>query len=338
MLGILLFCRYYKINFKDNLAMAFYSTAFGPFISELLFRYHVNGHFFIYVIQISALSILYAILFSIFLGFAIPAMLPGALRMHKGFNLYNGGLAFGLLGIFLYSFMYKTFGIEPHGSLSNLPIYASQSSDYMVFAVIFFALIFAAFIIWGCYLNGGSLKGYGALIKSSGHNTNFLDDFGIPLVLINIGVYGFMVLGYFTAVILLTDGAGFTGSTVGVILASLAFTAKGQHPRNVWPILLGYVVLWMLVNLICTLAGLEIPWTLSTQGYINGAAFATGLAPIAGYYGKRYGVFAGFMCAVMCTSTSAMHGGFMLYNGGFTAGITALILVPCLEYYWKGKK
>ena len=30
------------------------------------------------------------------LGFAIPAMLPGALRLHKGFNLFNGGLAFGL--------------------------------------------------------------------------------------------------------------------------------------------------------------------------------------------------------------------------------------------------
>ena len=86
------------------------------------------------------------------------------------------------------------------------------------------------------------------------------------------------------------------------------------------------------------IAGREIPWTLSTQGYMNGAAFATGLCPIAGRYGKRYGVLAGFMSATLCTSTSAMHGGLMLYNGGLTTGITALILVPCLEYYWKDKK
>ncbi len=39
------------------------------------------------------------------------------------------------------------------------------------------------------------------------------------------------------------------------------------------------------------------------------------------------------MCASMCTATSALHGGFVLYNGGFTAGITALILIPILEHY-----
>ena len=69
-----------------------------------------------------------------------------------------------------------------------------------------------------------------------------------------------------------------------------------------------------------------------------GAAFATGLCPIAGRYGKRFGVLAGIMCAIMCTSKSALHGGFVLYNGGLTSGITALILVPCLEYYWEGRK
>lgn len=338
MLGILVFCRFYKINFKDNLAIAFFSTAFGPFISELLFRYHVNGNFYIYIIQISVLSIIYAILFSLFLGFAIPAMLPGALRLHKGFNLYNGGLAFGLLGIFLYSFMYKTFGIIPQESLSNNPIYASQRPDHMTFVLIFFAIVFIICFVWGWYLNGRSFKGYGDLIRSTGHNTNYLNDYGMPVVMINIGIYGFMIIAYFTAVVKLTNGVGFTGATVGVILAALSFTAKGQHPRNVWPILVGYVVLYAIVIVICSIAGLNVPWTLSTQGYINGAAFATGLAPIAGYYGKRYGIIAGFMCAVMCTSTSSMHGGFMLYNGGFTAGITALILIPCLEYYWKGKK
>ena len=80
--------------------------------------------------------------------------------------------------------------------------------------------------------------------------------------------------------------------------------------------------------------GLNIPWTLSTQTYMNGAAFATGLCPIVGCYGRKYGVIAGIMCAAMCASTSAIHGGFMLYNGGFTTGITALILIPCLEYYY----
>ena len=90
-----------------------FSTAFGPFISEMLFRYHVWDYYIVYKVQVSVLGFIYVIIFSIFLGFAIPAMLPGALKLHKGYNLYNGGLAFGLLGLFIYAFMYKTIGITP---------------------------------------------------------------------------------------------------------------------------------------------------------------------------------------------------------------------------------
>ena len=36
---------------------------------------------------------------------------------------------------------------------------------------------------------------------------------------------------------------------------------------------------------------------------------------------------------MICTVTAEMHGGFVLYNGGFTAGLTALVLIPILDYY-----
>ena len=39
------------------------------------------------------------------------------------------------------------------------------------------------------------------------------------------------------------------------------------------------------------------------------------------------------LCASLCTATSALHGGLMLYNGGFTTGLAALILIPILEHY-----
>lgn len=335
-LGIFLFCKFYKINFRDNMGMAMFSTAFGPFISELLFRYHVDEVFMFYTLRIDILDLIYVVVFSIFLGFAIPAMLPGALRLHKGYNLYNGGLAFGLLGLFLHAFMYKTIGITSPGPYTTInKIYEAHGNSYAEFIIVFFLILFTIFLLWGWYENGKTFRGYGILLLSDGHNADFADQFGMPYTLINIGVYGYMMLAYFTAVILLTDGAGFTGATTGVILASLTFTMKGQHPKNVWPILLGFVVLSVWVHGVCYITDREIPWTLSTQGYLNGAAFATGLCPIAGHYGKRYGVAAGFICAVICTSTSVMHGGFMLYNGGLSAGITALIMVAFLEYYWK---
>ncbi|MBR3693640.1 MAG: DUF1576 domain-containing protein, partial [Erysipelotrichales bacterium] len=113
----------------------------------------------------------------------------------------------------------------------------------------------------------------------------------------------------------------------------LTFTARGQHPKNVWPILAGFVALYLFVLGLSTVTGSEVPWTLSTQGYINAAAFATGLCPITGIFGRRYGIAAGVVCAIICTSTSAIHGGFVLYNGGFSAGLAALLVQPVLEFY-----
>lgn len=338
MIGIYLFCKVMKIHFNQNLDMAMFATAFGPFISEMLFRYHVNENYIVWKTQISLLGFSYVILFSIFLGFAIPAMLPGALRLHKGFNLFNGGLAFGLLGFFIYSYMYKTFGITPPNPVKPLNvIYNIHGQSYGVFVSVLFFIIFMCFIITGWFLNGKSFKRYNELMHSTGHRVNFFDSYGPALVYINIGVYGIMMLTYFILVISLTKGAGFTGATTGIILASITFSSQGQHPKNVWPVLLGYIIMFFIVAFTKYIFGNDLPWTLSTQTYMNGAAFATGLCPIVGCYGRKYGIIAGMMCAVMCASTSAIHGGFMLYNGGFTTGITALILIPCLEYYFKGE-
>lgn len=300
---------------------------------------HVWDYYIAYKIQVSILGFIYVILFSIFLGFAIPAMLPGALKLHKGYNLYNGGLAFGLLGLFIYAFMYKTLGITPPENEPILNVtYALHGNSYQIFVTVYFLIIFLFFLLCGWYLNGKTFRGYEELLKSTGHTADFFAEFGVPKVFINLGFYGLLILAYFTLVITFTEGAGFTGPTAGVILAALTFSSQGQHPANVWPVFAGYAVLSLFVATLCRISGLEIPWTLSTQGYLNGAAFATGLCPIAGRYGRRYGVIAGFMGAVLCTSTNAIHGGFMLYNGGLTTGITALIMVPCLEYYWKDRK
>ena len=212
-------------------------------------------------------------------------------------------------------------------------IYHSFGHSYAGFATGFFLIAFFLCFLIGFLLNKKSLRGFRHLIIDTGYSSNFAEKYGMPLCLINIGCYGFLFLLYILLVTSFTEGAGFTGPTIGVILAALTFSAMGQHPRNVWPILTGYQLLYLTSFLLCAISGRELTWTISTQGYINGVAFATGLCPIVGRYGIRAGIIAGFMCASMCTATSALHGGLVLYNGGFTAGITALILLPILEHY-----
>ena len=316
-----------------------FSTALAPFISDFLFFYPPGSS--LKIGQFSVLGLILSVVFGILSGFLVPALIPGTTAMHRGYNMYKAGLAIGILGIFVYCFLYKTFGVEPHGT--GFETNAGQEKFghlYYVFMNVFFAIIFLTALVLGFFLNGRSFRNYRKLLSCSGHGLDFADKFGMPLCLINFGVYGFCILFYLNIVFalpsifpFLPEGVGFTGPTAGIVFAALTFSADGQHPKNVAPIALGYTILFALVCATCRVAHVEIPWTLSTQAYINGLAFATGLCPIAGSYGFKYGVIAGLVSAIICTSTASMHGGFVLYNGGFNAGLTALIIIPVLDFY-----
>ncbi len=329
-----IYLRHKKLNFKSNLHVCMFATSFAPFISELLFRYFLQSKFRFGEMNLTGEGIISAALFAVLIGYIIPAILPGAHAWHKGYNLYNGGLAFGLFGFFVYDFMYNTMGIIPRGSLriSN-SIYDLFDRSYHLYSNCFFITIFLLCIAVGYCLNGRSFRGYRRLLKDTGYQSDFAEKYGMPVCLINIGCLGLPFLIYLNLIITFTQGAGFTGPTIGVILAALTFAAMGQHPRNVWPIVAGYQLLYFVTLFFCSVQGRQIGWSISTQSYINGVAFATGLCPIVGRYGRRAGIVTGFMCASMCTATGALHGGLVLYNGGFTAGITALILLPILEHY-----
>ena len=338
--GVLLYCIIMKKKVSQNMHVAFFATALAPFVSEVLFRYSI-GSFDPTVAQINWIGITLATVCGIGVGFIVLPLLPGTTAMHRGFNLYKAGLAIGMLGIFVYSFMYHTLGIDvPSVVLIDNPEYYSMPYAYRGFMNFFFLTLFAMTFIAGFLMNHRRVRDYGKLLKCTGYGTDFVDKFGMPLCMINIAVYGLAIIAYLNIVFILPEifpqlpaGVGFTGPTVGVVFAALTFASDGQHPRNVFPIAVGYVLLWVVVVIICLVSGLDIPWTLSTQAYINGLAFATGLCPIAGKYGYRYGIIAGVLSATICTVTDEMHGGFVLYNGGFTAGLSALILIPLLDFY-----
>ena len=291
--------------------------------------------------QISPVGIMLALICGLAVGFVVPALLPGTTAMHRGYNLYKAGLAIGILGIFIHAFMYNTLGLSSPAVLKmENEAYAALPYSYRGFINVFFISLFSITFLLGYVLSKGKIQGYRDLLRCTGYGTDFSDKFGMPICLINIAVYGLAIIAYLNLVFILPSifpqlpaGVGFTGPTVGVVFAALTFAADGQHPRNVFPIVTGYVLLWGLVLGICLVSGFDIPWTLSTQSYINGLAFATGLCPIAGKYGFKFGTLAGFMSAVICTVTSGMHGGLVLYNGGLTAGFTALVLIPILDFY-----
>ena len=338
--GVLVYCAVMKKPFRENLHIAFFSTALAPFVSDVLFRYSL-GTFNADTTQVTVGGVILALAFGLAAGFVVPALLPGTTAMHRGYNMYKAGLAIGILGVFIYAFMYRTLGAgEPVRVVIDNPEYYAMPYAYRGFMNIFFIVIFGLTAFSGFVLNGRSFAGYRSLLKCTGYGTDFTDIFGMPLCLVNIGVYGLCIVGYLNLIFILPEifpflpsGVGFTGATVGVTFAALTFAADGQNPRNVYPIVLGYITLFVLTCGICAITRFDMTWTLSTQGYINGLAFATGLCAFAGKYGVKVGVLAGFVSAIICTSTAEMHGGFVLYNGGFNAGLTALMLLPILDFY-----
>ncbi|MBE6671516.1 MAG: DUF1576 domain-containing protein [Ruminococcaceae bacterium] len=339
--GVVLFCGVTKKSFAENVHISLFATALAPFVSDFMFRYTSALSFELFGASISFFGIIMSVLFALASGFIVPALLPGTTAMHRGYNMYKAGLAIGIMGIFVYCFLYATFGFDAPTVIEiNNPEYYKMPYGYRSFMNGFFAILFLLTGVAGFVLNGCSFKGYRDLLKCTGYGTDFHDKFGVPICLINVCVYGSFLVAVFNIFAILPEifpaipaGAGFTGATVGVVFAGLTFSLDGQQPRIVFPIVIGYILLFMVVCVICVIGGMDIPWNLSTQGYINGLAFATGLCPFAGKYGYKIGILAGFLSAVICTSTAAMHGGFVLYNGGFTAGLTALVLIPILDYY-----
>lgn len=322
------------LDFNENLHVCMFATCFSPFVSELLFRYTQGSDYVAGEVSLTVKGVILTIVFLLILAVVAPAVLPGVKAWHKGYNLYNGGLAYGILGFLIFNFLYNTMGVEAPQRLTFAnEVYDRFGRSYATFGNTFFILLFLCCIAAGWFLNGRSFRGLEALFQDTGYQSNFAKKYGMQICLMNTGLYGLLFLLYINIAIGFTEGAGFTGPTFGVILAALTFTAMGQHVQNVWPIFLGYPLLSGISGLFNLLVGGYHHWTISTQAYINSVAFATGLCPLVGRYGVNAGLAAGALCAALCTATSALHGGLMLYNGGFTAGIAALILIPILEHY-----
>ncbi|HRX26241.1 MAG TPA: DUF1576 domain-containing protein, partial [Aminivibrio sp.] len=58
----------------------------------------------------------------------------------------------------------------------------------------------------------------------------------------------------------------------------------------------------------------------------------------AGEFGVLWGVVAGFLHSSLVLNVGALHGGFNLYNNGFSGGAVAAVLVPVIEAIRTGRE
>ena len=87
-------------------------------------------------------------------------------------------------------------------------------------------------------------------------------------------------------------------------------------------------IAWIMLGVF--LASMLKDWNAADPSAVLAALFGTTLAPIAGRFGWRWGIVAGFIHSSVAQSVGQVHGGLVLYNNGFAAGLVASILVPVI--------
>ena len=320
MLGVLLYCIVKKEKFGDKSNDFLFTTGLAPFMSELMLRYPNPD-----VTGFSLQGILLAVLVGTIAGFFIPAGLDNSHSVHKDFSLYSAALPVGMTAFMIQGSLYKAMGVEIPTPTTELFL-ASPTIVNTFCCILFGSSILFALLI-GC-----RPRDYWELLMDPAQIEDFAAAYSNSAFLMNMGMYGLFILGYYNLI-----GASFNGITFGVIFCMLSTCNAGSHPANVFPIMLGYAVASHVFQFLSPFFGAEFTQFLYSQSIVVGLCYANGLSPIADEYGWFYGMVASMMHFCMVTTLPVLHGGMCLYNGGFTAGLVCLLMVPGLERHFMTK-
>ena len=319
MLGVVVANLIKKEKFYANVNAMLFTTGVAPVISDILVRYpHAE------TIGFNLLGIVLAIAVGVIVGIIVSAGLPHSPNVHKGCNLYSAALPVGMAMFFINGMLYKVMGVELPGTTGDMAV-ASQSIVNIFCIVLFGLLVIAALAM-------GAGKDYWNLLKNRNQVGNVSGTLGNGVFLMNMGVFGLFILGYYNLI-----GASFNGVTFGLIFCMLCTCNSGSRPSNVWPIMLGYVVASFVTGWLSSLLGGNFTLAINAQAIVIGLCYANGLSPICDKYGWQYAFVAAMIHYCLVTLVPGLHGGFCLYNGGFTAIFVCIILVPVLEKFCKTK-
>jgi len=325
-LGVALFCLVKKEKLGAMSNAMLYSTGIAPLISDLLFRYPGAEY-----VGFNWVGLALALFVGLVIGFFLPAGLGHAPNIHKGYDHYSAAVPIGFTAFFLRAALYTVMGV----ALPAAPTYAEPVQSFMntnIFCFVVFGLCIVFALLMGC-----KPKDYWNLLKDSGHGVSFTTKYGNAPFLMNVGIFGLMIVGYFNLAAAIDGANVWTGMTFGIVFCMLATCNSGSHPGNVWPIMAGYMLTSLLFGWLYQGEG-DFALTVGNQSILIGLCYANGMSPISGKYGFGYGILAGGLHYLLVTAVPSMHGGFCLYNGGFTAALICLLLVPQLEKFCKTKE
>ena len=296
--GVYLYSIYKEETFSRFILVALFGTALAPLVSLVSFGLGFS--------TVNGLAL--GAVFGTLAGFILPPLANHMVKFHQGYNIYNIGFTAGMTGS-LFMAIFRAFDLE---AISQFH-FAEGLNDQLGFYLL---VLFISMVVVGLLYNNLTFQGFTKVTRHSGRLvSDFINTDGMGVTFLNMGVMGIISLGYIVLV-----GGEINGPIIGGIFTIVGFAAFGKHPANVIPILIG-IFLSTQVQAIDAAA----------PAALLAALFGTTLAPIAGQYGVKAGLLAGFLHLAVVMNVGYLHGGINLYNNGFAGGMVAAMLIPILN-------
>ena len=345
MIGMQVYAVIKKKTPVSMMNLGIFATAIAPIMSEVMLRwpgYKAPGiestlGAGMSNLPIQPMGILIAFVIAILFCLFYPPMCAKAPNFHFGCDLFNAGPPAGFLCLMTIGFLMKVpnvGGVAFNGTtVSNGP---AVGEEVYGFVMISYGIVFLICLILALCLDKDALKNYGKLLKDSGHGSDFIEKYGIGATLVNFAIYGAFILAFYSCM-KFAFGAKVAGGVAGVVWCAYTWVAAGAHPLNVLPIGIGYVLISLVSTKLCPMLGIGAETGrlgMNSIAILIAFSYATGMAPISGKYGAIWGIIAGMMHFAIVTLIPLQYDFFNFYNGGFTAGVVAFVLIPFIEHYW----
>ena len=300
MAGVWLNSRANKKRFSDQIFRAMLSGTIAPIVSEVAFQGNTT----------SVIKIAVSYLIGIFIGFVFPIVIEAVKRMHRGYCLYNAGIAGGFIATFFVC-LYRSLGY------AVLPENYWDTSHTFFLAAIAYSIA-GAMILYAIIREGPlkALRKYVQLLKECDHNDNDYFFKYRDTCYINIGVMCIV-----STSLMLFLKIPINGPVLGGIFTVCGFAAAGKHLLNTIPVFAGSVAAAYFNHM-------DVTASLNSLAIL----FSTGLAPVTGKHGWYSGVAVGFLHVSVAIFIADLNGGLNLYNSGFAGGFVAITFVPMIVF------
>ena len=305
-IGGILYAKFMRQPFTNTILPILVATSLAPAINQTwAVTYQLTG------IEATAISYLISILMGLTIGFIFAPLAANFMKIHDGFNLYNGGLTAGIIAIVIIAFF------SSHGFNAEINYY--WSTGYHLQMSVFIVLISLWLIFVGFYQNRNIGDCISKLKELNKTHNDYWPTFG-SVSYINMGLLGLYCITV-AAILHFTMGFQLNGPILGAVISVMGFGINGKNVPSAFFLMVGVSIAALI--------------TYNFELYHPGIGvilfFVPCLSPIPTKFGWHWGIIAGFIHLHVATSLAVPSGGINLYNNGLAAGLVVMLILPIIR-------